>query len=143
MRLALASILLLRPDVLLLDEPTNHLDTESMEWLESWLRDHKGVMIFVSHDRRFLGKMATEIAELARGEFTRYAMGYERYVVEREAARERKERAIEDQRERIERMQRFIERFRYKSSKASQVQSRIRQLEKMEIYETDSPARSR
>lgn len=142
MRLALASILLLRPDVLLLDEPTNHLDTESMEWLESWLRDHKGVMIFVSHDRRFLGKMATEIAELVRGEFTRYAMGYERYVVEREAARERKERAIEDQRERIERMQRFIERFRYKSSKASQVQSRIRQLEKMEIYETDSPARS-
>ena len=141
MRLALAGILLRRPDVLLLDEPTNHLDSESMEWLEGWLRDHRGVMIFVSHDRRFLGKMATEIAELARGTITRYAMGYEKYLVEREAARERLERTIEDQKERIEQMQRFIERFRYKATKATQVQSRIKQLEKMEIYEMDAPSK--
>ena len=141
MRLALAGILLRRPDVLLLDEPTNHLDSESMEWLEGWLRDHRGVMIFVSHDRRFLGKMATEIAELARGAITRYAMGYEKYLIEREAARERLERTIEDQKERIEQMQRFIERFRYKATKAAQVQSRIKQLEKMEIYEMDAPSK--
>jgi ATP-binding cassette subfamily F protein 3 len=137
MRLALAAVLLRRPDILLLDEPTNHLDSESMEWLEGWLRDHRGIMIFVSHDRRFLDKMASEIAEIARGEITRYSMGYESYVVEREAARERRERMVEDQREHIEQIQRFVERFRYKATKAAQVQSRIKQLEKMEIYETD------
>ncbi|MDR3331549.1 MAG: ABC-F family ATP-binding cassette domain-containing protein [Synergistaceae bacterium] len=137
MRLALAAVLLRRPDILLLDEPTNHLDSESMEWLEGWLRDHRGIMIFVSHDRRFLDKMASEIAEIARGEITRYSMGYERYIVEREAARVRRERMVEDQREHIEQIQRFVERFRYKASKAAQVQSRIKQLEKMEIYETD------
>ena len=141
MRLALAGILLRRPDVLLLDEPTNHLDSESMEWLEGWLRDHRGVMIFVSHDRRFLGKMANEIAELARGAITRYSMGYDAYLVERDAARERLERTIEDQKERIEQMQRFIDRFRYKATKATQVQSRIKQLEKMEIYEMDAPSK--
>jgi ATP-binding cassette subfamily F protein 3 len=142
MRLALAAVLLKRPDVLLLDEPTNHLDSESMEWLEGWLRDHRGVMIFVSHDRRFLGKMAAEIAEIARGEVTRYSMGYERYVVEREEARARRERLASDQKERIEQIQRFVERFRYKATKAAQVQSRIRQLERMEVYETDTPQRS-
>lgn len=141
MRLALASVLLRRPDILLLDEPTNHLDTESMEWLEGWLRDHRGVMIFVSHDRRFIDKMATEIAELARGEITHYSMGYEQYFVEKEAARERLERTIEEQKERIEDIQRFVERFRYKATKATQVQSRIKQLEKMEIYEMDAPSK--
>jgi ATP-binding cassette subfamily F protein 3 len=142
MRIALAGLLLDRPDVLLLDEPTNHLDTESMEWLEGWLRDHRGVLIFVSHDRRFADKMATEVAELARGEITHYQMGYEQYLVEREAARERLERTIEDQKERIEHMQRFVDRFRYKSSKATQVQSRIKQLEKMEIFEMDAPSKT-
>ena len=142
MRIALAGLLLDRPDVMLLDEPTNHLDTESMEWLEGWLRDHKGVLIFVSHDRRFADKMATEIAELARGEITHYQMGYERYLVEREASRQRLERAIEDQKERILHMQRFVDRFRYKSSKATQVQSRIKQLEKMEIFEMDAPSKT-
>jgi ATP-binding cassette subfamily F protein 3 len=138
MRIALAAILMRKPDVMLLDEPTNHLDTESMEWLEGWLRGHKGVMIFVSHDRRFLDHMASEIADLARGTITRYSMGYERYLAEREASRERRERAVEEQKERIERIQRFVERFRYKASKASQVQSRVKQLEKMEIYESEA-----
>jgi ATP-binding cassette subfamily F protein 3 len=142
MRIALAAVLLQKPDALLLDEPTNHLDTESMEWLEGWLRDHRGVLIFVSHDRRFAGKTATEVAELARGDITHYQMGYEQYLVEKEAARERLERTIEDQKERIEHMQRFVDRFRYKSSKATQVQSRIKQLEKMEIYEMDSGAKT-
>ncbi|MDR1514136.1 MAG: ATP-binding cassette domain-containing protein, partial [Synergistaceae bacterium] len=119
MRIALAGVLLHKPDLLLLDEPTNHLDTESMEWLEGWLRDHRGVLIFVSHDRRFADKMATEVAELSRGEITHYQMGYEQYLAERESARERLERAIEDQKERIEHMQRFVDRFRYKSSKAT------------------------
>ena len=137
MRLALAGVLLQKPDVLLLDEPTNHLDTESMEWLEGWLRDHRGVMIFVSHDRRFIGRMATEIAELSYGNITRYSMGYEQYIAEREASRERMERAIEEQKEKIEQIERFIERFRYKATKATQVQSRIKQLEKMEIYDAD------
>ncbi|MDR1472645.1 MAG: ABC-F family ATP-binding cassette domain-containing protein [Synergistaceae bacterium] len=142
MRLALAAILLRKPGILLLDEPTNHLDTESMEWLEGWLRGHRGVMIFVSHDRLFIGHMATEIAEMSRGEITRYPMGYERYLTEREAERRRLARAIEDQRERVEHMRRFIDRFRYKSSKAAQVQSRVRQLEKMEIREMDAPNRT-
>ncbi len=141
MRIALAAILLRRPDVLLLDEPTNHLDSESMEWLEGWLRDHRGVMIFVSHDRRFLDKMATEIAELARGEIAHYTMGYEAFLRERDAARERRERAVEEQKEEIERIQRFVERFRYKATKAAQVQSRIRRLEKMEVLETDALSR--
>jgi ATP-binding cassette subfamily F protein 3 len=113
-----------------------------MEWLENWLRDYRGIILFVSHDRRFLGRVADEIAHLERGEITRYSMGYERYLAEREAARERRAQAIEDQKERIEHIQRFVERFRYKSSKATQVQSRIKQLEKMEIYEREAPSPS-
>lgn len=140
MRIALSAILLARPEVLLLDEPTNHLDTESMEWLEGWLRDHRGAIIFVSHDRRFLGKMAAQIAELSKGAITLYSMRYEEYLVEKEAARERQRREIEDQKDRAAQIQRFVDRFRYKASKASQVQSRIKQLEKMEIGELDAPS---
>ena len=142
MRIALSAILLRAPDVLLLDEPTNHLDTESMEWLENRLRDYRGIILFVSHDRRFLGRIAREIADLERGEITRYPMNYEKYLAEKESARERLEQMIENQKERIEHIQRFVERFRYKSSKATQVQSRIKQLEKMEIYEGDAPTQS-
>lgn len=135
MRIALASILLNGPDVLLLDEPTNHLDTESMEWLENRLRDFKGTIIAVSHDRRFLEKTVTSVAELENGKITFYNYGYKRYLKEREARRERLEAEREKQAEKIERTQRFIERFRYKASKAAQVQSRIKQLEKMEVTE--------
>jgi ATP-binding cassette subfamily F protein 3 len=142
MRIALASILLRSPDILLLDEPTNHLDTESMEWLEGWLRDYRGIMIFVSHDRLFLNHIATEIADLVRGTITHYSAGYERYLITKEAERKRLEQTIEDQKEHIENIQRFVERFRYKASKASQVQSRIKQLEKLEIYELDAPGQT-
>lgn len=142
MRIALAAVLMARPDVLLLDEPTNHLDSESMEWLEGWLRDHRGILIFVSHDRRFLDKMASEIAELARGEVTRYSMGYEAYVVEREASRERRERAYLEQREEIERLQKFVDRFRYKATKATQVQSRLKRLERMDVLEAETASRA-
>ena len=137
-RVALAAILLARPRILLLDEPTNHLDSESLEWLEGWLRDHRGVLLFVSHDRRFLDRAASQIAELARGNITLYPMKYEAYLLEREAARERRERSAEEQKEHAEHLRRFIERFRYKASKASQVQSRVKQLEKMEFIEPEA-----
>ncbi len=142
MRIALAALLLSRPDVLLLDEPTNHLDTESMEWLEAWLRDYQGAVVAVSHDRRFLDNMTEQIAELARGRLTLWPWSYERYLIEKEGARERLEKAAAERKDRIEEIERFISRFRYKSSKAAQVQSRIKQLEKMEVLELDGPSRT-
>ncbi|MDR2175882.1 MAG: ABC-F family ATP-binding cassette domain-containing protein [Synergistaceae bacterium] len=142
MRIALAALLLSRPDVLLLDEPTNHLDTESMEWLETWLSACHGAVVAVSHDRRFLGNATEQTAELAKGKLTLYPWSYERYLIEKEGARERLEKAAAEQQHRIGEMERFISRFRYKSSKAAQVQSRIRQLEKIEIYELDGPSKT-
>ncbi|MDR1874070.1 MAG: ABC-F family ATP-binding cassette domain-containing protein [Synergistaceae bacterium] len=142
MRVALAALLLTCPDVLLLDEPTNHLDTESMEWLEAWLRDYRGAVVAVSHDRRFLDDMTEQIAELARGKLTLYPWSYERYLIEKEGARERLEKAAAEQKSRIDGIERFISRFRYKSSKAAQVQSRIRQLEKMELLEPEGRDRT-
>lgn len=142
MRIALSALLLSEPDVLLLDEPTNHLDTESMEWLENWLRDFRGTMIAVSHDRRFLDNTATSVAELSKGAISLYSCRYEKYLLEREERRMRVEAEREQQKEKIESMQRFIERFRYKATKAAQVQSRIKQLEKMEIIESDGPSKS-
>lgn len=138
MRIALAALLLSEPDLLLLDEPTNHLDTESMEWLEGWLRDFRGTMIAVSHDRRFLENMATSVAELSFGKITTYSMGYDKFLAEREARRARLEAEREQQKERIAEMEHFIERFRYKATKAAQVQSRIKQLEKLEITEVEA-----
>ncbi len=142
MRVALAALLLSRPDILLLDEPTNHLDTESMEWLENWLKDFRGTIIAVSHDRRFLDKMVTSVAELVGGRINLYSCGYEKFLKEREERRERLEAEWEQQKEKIENIQRFVERFRYKATKATQVQSRIRQLEKMEITELEGPSKS-
>ncbi|MCL2010413.1 MAG: ABC-F family ATP-binding cassette domain-containing protein [Synergistaceae bacterium] len=142
MRVTLAALLLSQPDVMFLDEPTNHLDTESMEWLESWLRGYRGAVVAVSHDRRFLGNMTERIAELARGKLTAYPWSYERYLVEKEGARERLEKAVQEQQSRVEQIERFISRFRYKSSKAAQVQSRIKQLEKMEMYELEGPSKT-
>lgn len=138
MRIALAALLLSEPDLLLLDEPTNHLDTESMEWLEGWLRDFRGTMIAVSHDKRFLENMVTSVAELSFGKITTYSMGYDKYLSEREARRARLEAECEQQKEKIEEMQHFIERFRYKATKAAQVQSRIKQLEKLEITDIEA-----
>ena len=130
MRILLAALLLARPDILLLDEPTNHLDTESMEWLESYLRDYPGTMIAIAHDRYFLDKLAGQIVELAQGRITAYAGNFSAYLTEKERRLDalRKEMAL--QRAEIKRTEAFIERFRFKATKARQVQSRIRQLEK-------------
>lgn len=142
MRVALAALLLSHYDVLLLDEPTNHLDTESMEWLEGWLSDFRGAIIAVSHDRRFLDNMTEQIVELHKGKLTLYPWGYERYLVEREIARERTEKTVLEQKAKVQEIERFVSRFRYKASKASQVQSRLKLLEKMDVQEADVSAKT-
>ncbi|GHS90987.1 ABC transporter ATP-binding protein [Synergistales bacterium] len=142
MRIALSALLLSRPDVLLMDEPTNHLDSESMEWLESWVNAHTGAVVAVSHDRRFLDNTIKEIAEIERGKLTVYPWSYERYLIEKELARGRLEKTVAEQKAKVADMERFISRFRYKSSKAAQVQSRLRQLEKMDIQELSGPSKT-
>jgi ATP-binding cassette, subfamily F, member 3 len=130
MRILLAVILLSQPDIMLLDEPTNHLDTESMEWLEGYLKDYPGTLITVAHDRFFLDKMTTTIAEISQGRLALYKGNYSYYLLEKEkrlAALE-KERLL--QQGEIKKTEEFIERFRFKATKAKQVQSRIRMLEK-------------
>ncbi|MDI9569305.1 MAG: ABC-F family ATP-binding cassette domain-containing protein [Pseudomonadota bacterium] len=130
MRIHLAAILLSRPDIMLLDEPTNHLDTESMEWLESYLKDYPGTLIAVAHDRFFLDKMTTTIAEIALGRLTVYKGNYSWHLQEKERRRKTLEKAIRLQRGEMERTEAFIERFRYQATKAKQVQNRLRRLEK-------------
>ncbi len=142
MRILLASILLAAPDILLLDEPTNHLDTESMEWLEGWLTGFRGTMIAVAHDRRFLERMCTHIAELENRSVTLYGGSYPQYLREREQRREEALRTRRKQEALIERTEAFIERFRYKATKAAQVQSRIRVLEKIDPVEIDGPGKT-
>jgi len=135
MRLALARILLASPDLLLLDEPTNHLDLESLIWLESFLLDSLGTVIIVSHDRDFLNRVVMKILAIEGKKIIPYAGNYDAYIDAREKKKEVLEAALESQRKKIEQTERFIERFRYKATKARQVQSRIRTLEKMEKIE--------
>lgn len=132
MRVALAQILLRQPDVLLLDEPTNHLDILSIDWLETYLTGYAGTVVLVSHDRYFLNRMVTSIAHLDGGKITDYAGNYSFFLTEREKRRELHQAAYENQQRQIAQTKRFIERFRYKNTKARQVQSRIKQLERME-----------
>ena len=132
MRVALAKLLLQRPDVLLLDEPTNHLDIDSIDWLEGYLKSYPGSVIIVSHDRYFLDRMVTETAELTRGQVDLYDGNYSHYLEAREERREQWRNAYENQQRRIKEIEDFISRFRYNASKASQVQSRVKKLEKME-----------
>ncbi len=139
MRIALGSLLLQDPEILLLDEPTNHLDTESMEWLEAFLKNSSSTLVTVSHDRRFLDNVVTTIAELCRGTLTLYPGDYEAFLRQRDEREERLVREAETQKETIEKAERFISRFRYKASKAAQVQSRVRMLEKMETVRVDAP----
>ncbi len=139
MRVHLARLLLQRPDLLLLDEPTNHLDLESLEWLEQYLRSFEGSMLIVSHDRFFIDRLSHEIFELDRGKLTQYAGNFSFYEKKKAEDTELLLKRIEEQKAEIARIQRFIDRFRYKASKAPQVQSRIKMLEKIEVLEPPPP----
>jgi ATP-binding cassette subfamily F protein 3 len=144
MRAALGRLLLLRPSVLLLDEPTNHLDLESLAWLEDFLGEYDGAVVVVSHDRYFLNRMVTSIAELSLSGLALYQTDYDGFLVEREARRELAEAQARNQAKRVAEIERFIERFRYQATKARQVQSRVKMLERMERVEVgEGPRRIR
>lgn len=143
MRIELAKILLQRPDVLLLDEPTNHLDIESIQWLEQFLAQSANAVVLVSHDRAFINNVTNRTLEISCGQVIDYKVKYDEYVKLRAERREQQLRAYENQQKEIADIKAFIERFRYKPSKAVQVQSRIKQLEKIvpiEIDEVDNSA---
>lgn len=135
MRIALAKLLLQQPDVLLLDEPTNHLDLDSLLWLEGYLRTYSGSIVIISHDREFLDRMATRIAALHRHTLLEYNGNYSTFERQFEQELEAHRKAYEEQQEEIARIQRFIDTFRYNARKASQVQSRVKQLDKLERLE--------
>jgi ATP-binding cassette subfamily F protein 3 len=135
MRVALAKLLLSNPDVLLLDEPTNHLDLASVEWLQSFLATYAGAIVLVSHDRDFINVIANRIAELARGSLTEYVGDYADFVEQRDERIAQLERQAAVQGRKVAQVERFIERFRYKNTKARQVQSRIKQLDRLERIE--------
>ena len=143
MRIELAKILLRQPDVLLLDEPTNHLDIESIQWLERFLIQNAKAVVLVSHDRAFINNVTTRTMEITCGKIVDYKVKYDEYVKLRAERREQQLRAYENQQKEISDIKDFIERFRYKATKAVQVQSRIKQLEKIvpiEIDEVDNKA---
>lgn len=137
MRIELAKLLLRRPDVLLLDEPTNHLDIESIQWLENFLATRANAVVLVSHDRAFINNVTTRTIEITCGRIYDYKVSYDEFVKLRKERREQQLRAYENQQKEIQDTEDFIERFRYKATKAVQVQSRIKQLEKIERIEVD------
>jgi ATP-binding cassette subfamily F protein 3 len=142
MRILLSVILISRPDIMLLDEPTNHLDTESMEWLESYMKDYQGTIVAIAHDRVFLDKIVTQIAELAGCTITIYKGNYSSYLKEKEQRLEALKKETALQRAEIKRTQEFVERFRFKATKARQVQSRLKMLERLETVERHESSRT-
>ncbi|MEZ5247278.1 MAG: ABC-F family ATP-binding cassette domain-containing protein [Acidimicrobiales bacterium] len=135
MRVALGRLLLAKPDVLILDEPTNHLDVDSVAWLEQQLATWPGALLFVSHDRDFIDAVADRVVELAEGTALEYVGGFAEFVVQREERLQRIEAAAARQARQIAKVEQFVDRFRYKATKARQVQSRIKTLEKLEKIE--------
>ena len=143
MRIELAKILLQHPDLLLLDEPTNHLDIESIQWLEEFLKTNGSALVLVSHDRAFLDNVTTRTIEITLGRIYDYNVPYTQFKVLRQERHEQQVRAYLNQQKMIQETEEFIERFRYKATKAVQVQSRIKQLEKLERLEVDIEDNSR
>ena len=143
MRIELAKILLQHPDLLLLDEPTNHLDIESIQWLEEFLKNNGSALVLVSHDRAFLDNVTTRTIEITLGRIYDYNAPYSQFKVLRQERHEQQVRAYMNQQKMIQETEEFIERFRYKATKAVQVQSRIKQLEKLERLEVDLEDNSR
>ena len=143
MRIELAKLLLRRPDVLLLDEPTNHLDIESIQWLENFLKNSNGALLLVSHDRAFIDNVTNRTIEISLGKIYDYKVSYSQFVELRKERVEQQMRAYENQQKLIHDTEDFIERFRYKATKAVQVQSRIKMLDKIERIEVDEVDRSR
>lgn len=137
MRIELAKILLSKPDVLLLDEPTNHLDIESIEWLEDYLKNYRGALVLISHGRKFLDNITNRTVEIMLGHIHDYKVPYSQYLILRKERIAQQKAAYENQQRMIEKTEEFIERFRYKPTKSNQVQSRIKQLDKLERIDVD------
>ena len=137
MRIELAKLLLRRPSIFLLDEPTNPLDIESIQWLEDYLKNYSGAVLLISHDRAFLDNVTNRTIELSLGKATDYKVSYSKYVVLRAERRAQQMAAYENQQRMIEKTEEFIEKFRYKPTKSNQVQSRIKQLERLERLEVE------
>ena len=142
MRIELAKILLSKTDVLLLDEPTNHLDIESIEWLEGYLKEYRGSLVLISHDRKFLDNVTNRTVEIMVGRIHDYKVPYSKYLELRKERLAQQQAAYENQQRMIEKTEEFIEKFRYKPTKSNQVQSRVKQLEKLERIEVDIEDRS-
>jgi len=142
MRIELAKLILRKPSILLLDEPTNHLDIESIQWLEDFLSNYPGAVVLVSHDKAFLDNVTNRTIEISMGKIYDYKFSYSEYVVQREERLQQQQAAYDNQQKMIQDTEKFIERFRYKATKAVQVQSRIKHLDKIERVEVDETDKS-
>ncbi len=142
MRAHLARLLVQEPDLLLLDEPTNHLDLESLVWFREYLRNYPGAILMISHDRDFLNQLVRDIVEISRGRLHRFRGNYDSYLTEKAAREEQHAAAYSNQQREIERLQDFVDRFRAKASKASQAQSKLKQIERMDLIEAPLDAES-
>jgi len=142
MRVEIAKLLLQKPDILLLDEPVNHLDIESIEWLEEFLKTYPGAVVLVAHDRTFLDNVCSRTIEITKGKVYDYKMNYSSYVIEREARLLGEKAAYSNQQKQIQETEKFIERFRYKATKAKQVKSKQKELDKLDRVEIDNIDRS-